>query len=86
MPVLHDSIIFKIPPGYNPEFIPGAVREEGPYGAYSYEITGLDDGKLLFTRQLKINRGYYEGERAKELFAFLNMAARSDHRRLYLTR
>jgi transglutaminase-like putative cysteine protease len=86
MPVLHDSIIFKIPAGYNPEFIPGAVREEGPYGAYSYEITGLDDGKLLFTRQLKINRGYYEGERAKELFAFLNMAARSDHRRLYLTR
>lgn len=86
MPVLSDSIIFKIPEGYRPEFIPGAVREEGPHGTYSYEITVLNDGKLLFTRQLKINRGYYEGEKARELFAFLNMAARNDQRRLYLTR
>ena len=86
MPALSDSIIFKIPVGYKPEFIPGKVSEEGPCGVYNYEITVLNDGNLLFARQLKINRGYYEGERAKELFAFLNVAARSDHRRLYLSR
>ena len=86
MPALYDSIIFNIPAGYKPELIPGGVWKEGPYGVYSYEIEVLNDGKLLFTRQLKINRGYYEGEKAKELFTFLNMAARNDHRRVYLTR
>jgi len=86
MPSVCDSIVYRIPAGYKPESIPERVRREGLCGVYSYEVTEVDEGLLLFTRQLTINRGYYEGERAKELFAFLNMAAKSDHRRLYLSR
>ena len=82
MPSLSDSIIFRIPVGYRPEVIPGVIREEGPCGTYSFAVTVLNEGELLFTRKLKVKRGYYEGEKAKELFAFLNMAARNDHRRV----
>ena len=86
MPSVSDSIFYRMPAGYKPEYIPEKVRREGPCGSYSYEVTAVDEGLLLFTRQLKINRGYYEGERAKELFAFLNMAAKNDQRRVYITR
>lgn len=86
MPTASDSIYYRIPEGYKPEYIPERVRTEGPWGSYSYEVTAVEEGLLLFTRQLTVNRGYYEGERAKELFAFLNMAAKNDMRRVYITR
>jgi len=86
IPAAIDSIVYKIPAGYKPEFIPGSVTTECPYGVYSYEVSAINESMLLFIRRLKINRGIYEGESAKELFAFLNTAAKSDHRRLYLTR
>jgi hypothetical protein len=81
-----DSIVYKIPADYRAEYLPEPVTSEGPYGSYSYRIKSLDDGSLLFTRKMKINSGIYTGERARELFAFLNRAARNDQRRIYLTR
>ncbi len=81
-----DSIIYRVPAGYRAEYIPEAVVMEGEYGAYSFSVVPLDDGSLLFTRRMKINRGTYTGERAAELFAFLNRAAASDQRRVYLIR
>ena len=81
-----DSIIYKIPAGYRTEYAPAPVTVEGPYGAYSYSIKSLDEGSLLFTRKLKINKGTYRGEEAKELFAFLNTAAKNDKRRIYISR
>ena len=81
-----DSIVYKIPADYRAEYLPEPVTSEGPCGSYSYRIESLDDGSLLFTRKMKINSGIYTGERARELFAFLNRAARNDQRRIYLTR
>ena len=81
-----DSIVYRIPEGYKPEYIPEPVAAEGPYGVYSYRIDNLDNGSVLFTRKLKINTGTYRGESAKELFAFLNLVAKNDKRRVYLNR
>lgn len=81
-----DSIIYRIPADYRAEYIPSPVKAEGPCGTYSYRIQTLADGSLLFTRKLKVNRGIYTGERARELFAFLNKAAASDQRRVYINR
>lgn len=81
-----DSIVYKIPADYRAEYIPVPVTAEGPCGVYSYRIESLDTGSLLFTRRLKINRGTYTGDSAKELFAFLNQVAKNDQRRVYITR
>ncbi len=81
-----DSIVYRVPPEYRVEYIPPAVRVEGPYGSYTYSIESLEDGSLLFIRKLKVNRGIYTGEKARELFAFLNTAARSDQRRIHINR
>jgi len=81
-----DSIVFKIPADYRAEYLPAPVTSEGPYGSYSYRVESLDDGSLLFTRKMKINMGIYTGDRARELFAFLNRAAKNDQRRVYLNR
>ncbi len=86
MPAVVDSILYRLPAGYKPEYVPEKISTEGPYGVYSYEISMVNESLLLFTRQMKINRGIYEGDRAREFFAFLNMAAKNDHRRLYLSR
>jgi transglutaminase-like putative cysteine protease len=86
MPGEVDSILYRLPAGYKLEYVPEKISKEGPYGVYSYEISIVNENLLLFTRQLKINRGIYEGDRARELFAFLNMAAKNDNRRLYLSR
>lgn len=81
-----DSIIYRFPADYRAEYIPSPVTAEGPFGRYSYRIEPLADGSLLFTRSMKINRGTYTGDRAKELFAFLNTAAKNDQRRIYINR
>ncbi|MFZ2285445.1 MAG: DUF3857 domain-containing protein [Bacteroidales bacterium] len=81
-----DSIIYRIPAGYRAEYLPEAVNASGPCGTYNCMIETLDDGSLLYTRKMKINKGIYTGNTARELFAFLNLAARNDQRRVYLTR
>lgn len=81
-----DSIVYRIPADYRAEHIPSPVSVEGPYGVYNYRVEKLDDGSLLFTRKMKINKGTYTGDNARELFAFLNQAAKNDQRRVYLTR
>jgi hypothetical protein len=81
-----DSIIYRIPAEYSAEYIPPPVTAEGPYGRYSYRIETLADGSLLFVRKMKINKGIYTGDKARELFAFLNTAAKNDQRRVYLNR
>jgi len=81
-----DSIVYRIPPEYRTEYVPPAVNVEGPCGSYTYSIDTLEDGSLLFIRKLKVNRGIYTGERARELFAFLNTAASSDQRRIHINR
>ncbi len=81
-----DTIIYRVPTEYRPEYIPSPVSTEGPCGVYSYRIEPQADGSLMFIRRMKVNRGTYTGERAKELFAFLNKAAASDQRRVYINR
>lgn len=81
-----DSIIYRIPADYRAEYIPSPVTAEGPCGTYSYRVQTLSDGSLLFTRRMKVNRGTYTGDSARELFAFLNKAAASDQRRVYINR
>lgn len=81
-----DTIIYRVPTEYKPEYIPSPVIAEGPCGVYSYRIEARADGSLMFTRRMKVNRGTYTGDRAKELFAFLNKAAASDQRRVYMNR
>jgi len=81
-----DSIVYKIPAEYRAEYIPPPVKAEGPCGIYSYRVEKLDEGSLLFTREMSINKGIYKGEDAKELFAFLNLTAKNDQRRVFITR
>jgi hypothetical protein len=81
-----DSVIYRIPSGYRPEYLPEDVLSEGPFGFYKCNVSKLEDGSLLYTRRLKINRGTYRGEEARKLYAFLNLAARNDQRRIYVTR
>ena len=86
MPASIDSITYTFPAGYIPEFLPESVNTEAQCGKYRYEIKPLDENSLLFIRELKINKGIYEGDRARKLFAFLNSAAEGDHQRLILVR
>ena len=81
-----DSIVYRIPAGFRAEHIPAPVNEVRQCGSYSYSVENLSDGSLLYMRKMKINRGIYTGDRAKELFAFLNQAAKNDQRRVYIAR
>ena len=86
IPEERDSIVYRVPAGYEPEFIPPHTAMSTPYGSYKSEIKKLDDGSILYIREFRINRGIYIGPEAVKLFTFLNTAAEKDHQRLFLVR
>lgn len=86
IPEERDSIVYRVPAGYEPEFIPSRSAINTPYGSYRSEIKKLEDGSVLYIRVFNVKKGIYKGPEAVKLFAFLNTAAEKDHQRLFLVR
>jgi len=86
IPEERDSIVYSLPAGYEPEFIPLDARMITPFGSYKREIRKQEDGSVLYIRVFRIRKGIYTGPEAVKLFAFVNTAAEKDHERLYLVR
>ncbi len=78
-----DSVIFRLPKGFNPESIPKAKTLSTEFGEYSSTIT-LKDNQMLYVRELKMNRGTWPKERYSALVDFYSSIVNADKARLVL--
>jgi hypothetical protein len=78
-----DSVIFRLPKGFTPESIPKVKTLSTEFGQYSSTII-LNDDKVLYVRELKMNRGTWPKERYTDLVNFYSSIVTADKARLVL--
>lgn len=72
-----DSITYKIPIGYSIDFLPETKFIESSFGKYNYTLNP-DGDKIIFIRNLEINKGKYPKEKFEEFYNFINSIATKD--------
>lgn len=82
----YDTIRYKIPEEIYPEFLPEPVQLKSRFGEYECAYT-LDQGLVIYTRKLKINKGKYPPETYQEFTDFYKSINRADNVKLvFLTK
>ena len=82
----YDTIRYKIPEEIYPEFLPEPVQLKSRFGEYESAYT-LDQGLVIYTRKLKINKGKYPPETYQEFTDFYKSINRADNVKLvFLTK
>ena len=80
-----DVISYQLPEGYKPEYLPGAVDVQTPFGRYKTQIK-LNGTELTYTRHFSLNQGEYAPEAYEQLVTFLKKVVDQDHEKLVLVK
>lgn len=72
-----DSIVYVMPQGIHPEHVPQGAEFISQFGSYKTTIS-VDDNKVIYVRQLSINKGTYPSTSYGELREFFRKVSRSD--------
>ncbi len=78
-----DTIVFKLPPNYHPEFVPPAIQYRSVFGEYDATVE-FSEGKILYARRLKMIPGRFPPESYEELIRFYKDINKSDNIRLVM--
>jgi hypothetical protein len=76
-----DSIRYHIPDEIYPEVLPQPVKLSSRFGEYESSYT-LDQGLVVYTRRLKINKGRYPANTYQEFIDFYKSISRADNAKL----
>lgn len=79
-----DTVYFHVPAGFRPESMPAPVHLETDFGTFDTETTLLDDGRLRFTRRLRMARTDAPAESYEAFRSFVRGIVRSDKSRVVL--
>lgn len=76
-----DTIRYALPEGIYPEFVPQDVQLKSIFGEYeaSYKI---DQGTLLYTRKVKINKGEFPPSSYQDLVNFYRSISKADNTKM----
>jgi transglutaminase-like putative cysteine protease len=76
-----DTIEFHVPEGIYPEYLPAPIQLESRFGEYEarFEMT---QGKLVYTRKLKMYKGKYPAASYPELSDFLKGINKADNTKM----
>lgn len=77
----YDTIIYKIPDEIYPEVLPQPVKISSRFGEYESSYT-LDQGLVVYTRKLKINKGRFPANTYSEFVDFYKSISRADNTKL----
>lgn len=72
-----DTIVFKIPEGYQVEKVPGSISLSNQFGTYTANATTMDN-RIIYTREFKIDQGHYLPETYGELKGFIQEIGKAD--------
>jgi hypothetical protein len=78
-----DSLVYKIPSGYQVDYLPQNQKIETAFGVYSYSLSTNND-KVVFYRALELQKGKYPSSQFNEFYTFINAIAKSDRERVIL--
>lgn len=73
-----DSIVYSIPEAIYPEFIPESIKHESRFGSYEARFA-LEEGRLVYTRRLKVKEGNYPPESYQEYVDFYRNVSKADN-------
>jgi transglutaminase-like putative cysteine protease len=76
-----DSISYSIPEILYPEFMPEPIKINSRYGEYENSVK-FDQGKLIYIRKLKMNKGEFPVESYNELIDFYKSINKADNMKL----
>jgi hypothetical protein len=72
-----DSVILQLPKGFKPESIPQGKNLTSDFGEYNSSVA-LQGDQLIYTRELKMNRGTWPKERYSALVEFYSAIVSAD--------
>ncbi len=73
-----DTINYSLPEDIYPEFVPEPVKIKSQFGEYEASYK-LDQGKLVYTRKIKMNKGEFPPESYTELIDFYKSMNKADN-------
>ncbi|WP_299431729.1 DUF3857 domain-containing protein [uncultured Aquimarina sp.] len=79
-----DEYIINIPPGYSVNKLPEGKVLETVFGTYACNLEKIDESKLKFTRELRINDGRYSKEKYEEYRQFMSKIRNADKSKIAL--
>lgn len=79
----HDSLIFKLPEGYETESSPKNKNIKSDFGEYTTRLNS-QNGQVIYIRELKIYKGEWPKERYQELTDFYTTVSTGDKNKLVL--
>jgi hypothetical protein len=72
-----DTVVFTIPDGYQVEKVPEMISLSGQFGTYSAKATTTEN-RIIYTREFKIDQGYYPPETYADLKSFIQDISKAD--------
>jgi hypothetical protein len=78
-----DSLIFKLPEGYETESSPKNKNIKSDFGEYTTRLTS-ENGQVFYVRELKVYKGDWPKEKYQELTDFYTAVSTSDKNKLVL--
>lgn len=79
MPYIDQDIVrYNLPEEIYPEFIPEAITLRSRFGEYESSFK-VDQGTLIYTRKLKMNKGEFPPDSYNELIDFYKSINKADH-------
>lgn len=78
-----DSIEIILPENLHPEYAPEPTVIESPFGEYRSSYT-VEQGKVVYHRRLRINRGIFPAEQYDALVDFYQSVANADQQKMVL--
>jgi len=76
-----DTINYTLPEGIYPEYLPASVNLRTRFGEYEASYL-LDQGRLIYVRKLKMNKGEFPAESYSELVEFYRNISRADNTKM----
>ena len=76
-----DTIIYHLPDGVYPEFLPPPAVIKSLFGEYN-AIYELEENKLLYIRKLRMNKGEFPAESYGEVIDFYKGINKADNTKI----
>jgi hypothetical protein len=73
-----DTVTYRLPEEMYPEFLPDAINIKNTFGEYEASFK-VDQGKLIYIRRLKMNKGEFPPSSYPEFIEFFRSISKADN-------
>lgn len=76
-------MVYKLPAGFSPEFVPNPISIETEFGKFSFDIE-VGDEAIIYTRNHNMNEGIFPAEKYMEYVDFMKQIVKADNQKVIL--